>query len=152
MNEAWVEFESAIEPLVWGKSTYTVMPVPTELEAAARAAGTRRVAGTIDGVEVNVGLNRAERDGPSFIYAAAPMQRRLGAEPGDRLRCRLHPVDPDLVPIPGDVEQALTAAARLDAFEALSPADRRRRLQPIEAAVRPPTRASRIAALVRDLG
>jgi hypothetical protein len=148
-----VEFDAVLEPLVWGRNTYTIIRVPRELEDAAAAWPTRRVEGEIEGVEVNLGLNRAE---PSvleapFLYAGASLQRRLGLEPGEVARCRLRPADPDEVPLPDDVREALEDADALDAFELMSPGRRRRALAEIELAAKAETRARRVAALVRDL-
>jgi hypothetical protein len=147
----WVEFDAVVEVLLWGRSTYTVIRLDAALEAAAKAAGTRRVEGTIDEVPVNVGVNRADVLPDAFMYAGKGLQRRLGARPGDVVACRLRPADPDDVPLADDVHRALADAGRLDAFQRKPPADRRRLLQPVEEAARPETRRQRIAALLRSL-
>ena len=105
----------------------------------------------VEDVEVNVGLNRADVLPDAFSYAGKALLRRLGARPGDVVRCRLRPVDPDVVPVPEDVASAVDAAGATAAFEALRPAERRRRLHPVADAARDDTRARRVAALVRDL-
>lgn len=147
----WVEFDSLIEVLPWGRNVYTIIRLEKALETAAKAAGTRRVEGTIDGVPVNVGVNRADVVSDAFVYAGKGLQRRLDARPGDVVSCRLRPADPDGVPLADDVHRALADADRLDAFQRKRPADRRRLLQPIEDAARPETRQQRIAALLRSL-
>ncbi|VXC28563.1 YdeI/OmpD-associated family protein [Nocardioides sp. AX2bis] len=147
----WVEFDTLVEPLPWGRNVYTVLRLDELLVDAATAAGTRRLKGDIEGVAVNVGLNRADVLPEAFMYAGKALQRRLGVTPGDVVRCRLRPADPDHVPVPDDVRAALEAAGRLGAFEQRSPPDRRRLLQPVEDAARPETRVRRVAALVRDL-
>jgi len=147
----WVEFDALVEVLPWGRSSYTIIRLEQALVKAARAAGTRRVEGTIDDVPVNVGVNRANVLADAFIYAGKGLQRRLGARPGDVVSCRLRPADPDEVPLADDVHRALADADRLDAFQRKRPADRRRLLQPIEDASRPETRQQRIAALLRSL-
>lgn len=38
----------------WGRPTYTVIGMPEDLVEAARNLGTRRVAGELDGVAVNL--------------------------------------------------------------------------------------------------
>ncbi|HYO18576.1 MAG TPA: YdeI/OmpD-associated family protein [Dermatophilaceae bacterium] len=153
MNEAtpWVEFDAVIEVLPWGRNAYTIIRLEKALELAARAAGTRRVEGTIDDLPVNVGVNRADVLPDAFMYAGKGMLRRLGARPGDVVSCRLRPADPDEVPLADDVHGALADAGRLAAFQRKNPPDRRRLLQPIEDAAKPETRQQRIAALLRSL-
>lgn len=114
-------------------------------------AGTRRAEGTIDEVAVNVGLNRADVLPTSFIYVGKSLQRRVGVTPGDVVRCRLRPADPDEVPIPEDVRRALADAGRLGAFERRTSSERRRLLQPVDDAATPSTRQRRTAALLDSL-
>lgn len=147
----WVEFDAVVEAVVWGRSVYTIIRLDKALETAAKAAGTRRVEGIIDGLPVNVGVNRADVLEDAFMYAGKGLQRRLSARPGDLVSCRLRPADPDDVPLADDIQRALVDAQRLDAFQRKTPADRRRLLQPIEEAARPGTRQHRIAALLRAL-
>ena len=99
----WVELTALLEAMPWGRSIYTILRVNRSLEEAARAAGTRRVEGTIDDVPVNVAVNRADVLPDAFIYAGKPLQRRLGARPGDLVHCRLRPADPDDVLLAEDV-------------------------------------------------
>jgi hypothetical protein len=148
---AWVEFERLVEVLPWGRNLYTVIRLDPALVSAATRAGTRRVEGTIDDVPVNVGLNRADVIADPFMYVGPALQRRVGVAPGDLVVCRLRPADPDDVPLPDDVRRALVDAGRLDAFQKVRPAQRRRLLQPIEDAVKPATRSQRIAAVLRSL-
>lgn len=147
-------FDAVLEPLEWGRNVYTVIRVPAALEAAAAGWPTRRVTGTVEGVEVNLALNRADADLllEPFLYAGTSLQRRTGLRPGDVATCVLRPADPDLVPVPDDVRAALVAVDRLATFEARRPAERRRLLVPIEDAAREETRARRVAALVASLG
>jgi hypothetical protein len=147
----WVEFDAVIEVLPWGRSTYTIIRLEQVLADAAKGAGTRRIEGTIEGVSVNVGVNRADVLPDAFIYVGKGLQRRLGTRSGDVVSCQLRPADPDDVPLADDVRHALVDADRLDAFQRKRPADRRRLLQPIEEAARPETREQRITALLRSL-
>ena len=148
---AWCEFDALIESMPWGRNVYTVLRLDAALETSARSAGTRRVEGTVEDVVVNVGLNRADIIPEAFMYVGKGLRRRLGAGPGDVVRCRLRPADPDAVPLPDDVRRALVEAGRLTAFERRSPAARRRLLQPLDDAAQAPTRGRRLAALVRLL-
>lgn len=145
------EFDAVLEPLVWGRSTYVVLRLPDEVVEAAATVGTRRVAGTVDDVAVNLAVTRADVIDTPFLWAGAGLRRRLGAGAGEVVRCRLDPVDPDHVPVPDDVIEALAAAGVEGAFLTLRPAERRTRLVPVDDAARPETRARRIAELVSSL-
>ena len=147
----WIEFDAVVEVLPWGRNVYTVLRLDESLAAAAKGFETRRVEGTIDGVQVNVGVNRADVLPDAFMYVGKALQRRIGAGPGDLVHCRLRPADPDDVPLADDVQAALADAGRIDAFRRNTPAQQRRLLQPIEDAVRPATRQQRTAALIRSL-
>ena len=141
-----------LEQILWGRARYVVIRSPAALEESARACGTRRVAGTLDGVEVNLAINRAPVLSEAFLWAGASLQRRLRLEAGDPVQGRLAPVDPSVVPLPDDVAAALHDPAVRAAWDQLTPAVRRQRLAPIEAAAKPETRARRIDEAVRALG
>lgn len=113
----WVEFDAALEPLEWGDGTYVIVVLPEALADAASGARTRRLEGTLDDVEVNVGLTRLDRVGPYFCAGPA-LRRRLGVDVGDAVRCRLRPADPDRVPVADDVASALEGAGVSARFEA----------------------------------
>ncbi len=151
-REAWLEFDALVELLDWGRNTYTILRLTGDLEAAARSARTRRVEGTIEDVPVNVGVNRADVVPDAFMYVGKSMRRRLDVRPGDVVRCRLRPADPDEVPLAEDVRAVLADSGRLKVFLGLSPAERRRLLATIEDAATSPTRERRVRALVRTLG
>ncbi|MBT0566228.1 YdeI/OmpD-associated family protein [Williamsia sp. CHRR-6] len=148
---AWFEFDAPLELLPWKAHTYPILRLPGDLVAAAKVEKTRRIEGTIDGVEVNLGINRTDVTPDSFIYLGRGQQRRLQVEVGELLSCRLRPVDPDIVPVPQDVADALATAGRTAAFERIRPAQRRRMIKPIIDAVRDDTRATRISALIAAL-
>ena len=150
-RSSWFEFDALVEVLPWGRNTYVIIRLDQALALSAKAAGTRRVEGTIDDVPVNVGVNRADVLPDAFMYAGPALQRRIGARPGDLVSCRLRPADPDDVPLADDVQRALADAGRLEVFQSKTAPARRRLLQPIEDAVRPQTRQQRISALVRSL-
>ena len=89
--------------------------------------------------------------GVAFMYVGKGLQRRLGSRPGDVVRCRLRPADPNKVPISDDILQALSDAGLLAAFHRKTPAQRRRLLQPIDEAATSETRQRRTAALLASL-
>lgn len=146
-----VEFDGLVEPLVWGRSTYVILQLPSALVEAAAALGTRRLEGRIEELEVNVGVNRNDEVPAAFMYVGTPLARRLGVRVGDLVRCSLRPADPDLVPLPEDVREALQAAGALAAFEARRPPQRRQLLMPIDAAATEATRRRRIGDLISGL-
>ncbi|MFP7762028.1 YdeI/OmpD-associated family protein [Marisediminicola sp. LYQ134] len=140
-----------IRPMPWGSSNYTVIAAPPSLVEAAEALGTRRVAGELEGVEVNVALNRAPVFSGVFIWAGASLLRRLRLEVGDPVTGFLSPIDPDEVPVAGDLAEALADAGRRDVWDGLPPTVRRRHLVPIDSAATEKTRAKRVRALVEGL-
>lgn len=150
-TDEWLTFDAPLEPMAWGRNVYTVVMMPPALAEAAAALKTRRVEGTMNGEDVNLGLNRADITPHAFVYAGKSLQRRLGVGVGAVVECRLRPADPDEVPVPDDVATALADAGGTDAFERLRPAQRRRLLATVEFAASEATRASRIADLVRGL-
>ncbi len=158
MEDVWphlaaaVDVRSFLEPISWGKARYVIIRLPAALEESARVCGTRRIAGVLDEVEVNLAITRAPVVEDAFVWAGASLQRRLRLEPGDPVSGRLAPVDPSVVPLPDDVAVALDDPVLRAAWNALTPADRRQRLASIESAGRPETRARRIDAALRDLG
>lgn len=144
-------FDARLDLMPWGRNVYTVIKVPNELAAWAGRESTRRVEGSLDGLAVNVGLNRADVIPDTFVYVGSGLQQRLGVRAGDVVRCVLAPADPDHVPVPDDVLDALKKAGRRNAFERKPASERRRLLAPVEGAARPATRERRIAALVASL-
>ena len=147
-NAVMHEFDALVEPVHWGRSRYTVIRLPAELVEDAERRGTRRVAGDLDGIAVNLAVTTAPVvDGP-FVYAGASLLRRIGVRAGSPVTCRLAPVDPDDVPLADDVQEALVAANLLGRWETLTPPSRRRRLYAVDSAVSATTRAKRIGELV----
>lgn len=136
--------------MTWGRNAYVVLFVDERLDRAAADARTRRVEGRVDGVEVNLGINKADVADSPFLYVGTALRRRLGARAGDVVTCRLRPADPHH-PVPDDVRAALESAGQQQAFDNLRPAKRRRLLQPVDDAAQPATRQRRIAALVSSL-
>jgi hypothetical protein len=154
MSEEWPllgpahPIEGFVEPMVWGRSNYTVIGVPQTLVDAAADLHTRRVGGQIEGVEVNLALTTAPAREGTFVWAGASLLRRVRLEAGDPVSGWLAPVDPDAVPVPDDVLEALMAAGARERWDSLSPSARRRHLAQIDLAATAATRAKRIATLV----
>ncbi|QZY29291.1 YdeI/OmpD-associated family protein [Nocardioides coralli] len=147
-----IGFDGLVEPLEWGRSTYTVLRVPPELVSAARDRGTRRVAGTIEGGRVNLALTTAPVIDDHFVWFGRTLQRRLGVAVGEPVRAELGPVDPDVVELPDDVASALAEAGCRPAWDDLPAGRRRSLLYRVESAGTERTRRSRIAELVVEVG
>lgn len=151
MPTDWVEFEGRVEPLLWGRATYTILPLPPRIAADLQARGAKRVEGEINDHPVNLALARAPvAEGP-FLWAGQSLLDRLGVAPGEVLEVRLRPAPDDRVDTPDDIAAALRAAGQTAAWEALTPGKRRGLLYQIDTAKTAPTRTKRIAALIQTL-
>jgi hypothetical protein len=146
----WVTFEGAVEPVAWGRATYTILRLPPD--AAAALADARRVEGEIAEHPVNLAVSRAPVVEGPFLWAGRSLLDRVGLAPGAPVEVRLRPAPDDAVDTPEDVADALRGAGVLDAWEALTPGKRRGLLYKIDTARTEPTRRKRVAALVADLG
>lgn len=146
---AWVAFEGAVEPLIWGRATYTILRLPPEVETTL--AGARRVEGEIADHPVNLAVSKAPVVDGVFLWAGRSLLDRVGIAPGEVVEVRLRPVDDDVVETPDDLASALHASDRFADWMALSPGRQRSLLYPLSTAKRPETRVRRIAALVQKL-
>jgi hypothetical protein len=145
----WVTFEGRVEPLTWGRSTYTILRLPDQV---TRALGkTRRVEGEIAEHPVNLALSRAPVVDGVFLWTGQSLLDRIGLHPGEPVEVRLRPAPDDRVDLDPDVEAALRSGAVLDRWTALTPGKRRGLLYQIATAKTDPTRQKRIARLIEDL-
>lgn len=145
----WVSFEGVVEPVVWGKATYTLLRLP---DWAVDALGpAKRVEGEINEHWVNLALSRAPVVEGVFLWAGQSLLDRLGIAPGEPLDVRLRPAPDDQVDTPEDVAAALRAAGVTAEWEALTAGKRRGLLYQIGTAKTAPTRAKRIDAMIRGL-
>lgn len=147
----WVEFEGRVEPLSWGKATYTILRLPPAVAAALSAGGARRVEGEINDHAVNLALSRAPVVEGIFLWAGASLLDRLGVAPGDWLQVRLRPAPDDLVDTPEDMAFALRSAGVTAVWDGLTAGKRRGMLYQVNSAKTEKTRAKRIAALIAAL-
>jgi Bacteriocin-protection, YdeI or OmpD-Associated/Domain of unknown function (DUF1905) len=145
----YVTFEGRVEPIVWGRSTYTILRVPDDVVAVL--AGARRVEGEINDHPVNLALTRAPVVEGVFLWTGQSLLERVGIVPGEVLEVRLKPAPDDQVDVPDDVLAALRAAGVMAGWEALTPGRRRGMLHQVNTAKTAVTRAKRIAALVAGL-
>lgn len=142
----YVAFDGQIEPIQWGKSTYTILRLPPEIANAL--SGAKRVEGEFNDHPVNLAITKAPVvDGP-FLWAGKSLLDRTGLEPGEPFEARLRPVDPNIVEVPPDVTNALRSSGLLDTWNDLSAGKKRNYLHPIDTAKRAETRANRISKLL----
>jgi len=144
-------FEGAVEPMEWGKSTYTVLRLPPDVTRALLAEGAQRVEGEIADHPVNLAITKAPVIDGVFLWAGKSLLREIGIEPGEVVDVRLRKADPGEVETPDDVAAALRKADRTGAWEALTSGKKRGLLHTVATAKRAETRAKRIAKLVTDL-
>lgn len=145
----WVAFEAVVEPVVWGKATYTVLRLPDAVVEAL--GGAKRVEGEINEHWVNLALSRAPVVEGVFLWAGQSLLDRLGIVPGEVLEVRLRPAPDDQVDTPEDVAAALRAGGMMAEWEALTAGKRRGMLYQIGTAKTAPTRAKRIDAMIQGL-
>jgi Bacteriocin-protection, YdeI or OmpD-Associated len=145
----WVTFEGRVQPLIWGRSTYTILRLP---EAALQALGkTRRVEGEIADHPVNLALSRAPVVEGVFLWTGQSLLDRIGIRPCEPVEVRLRPAPDDRVDLDPDIEAALITGGALTTWESLTPGKRRGLLYQIGTAKTEPTRLKRIRKLVEDL-
>lgn len=150
MSEDWQTFDGVIEPMEWGKNTYTVLRIPDDV-VAALPDGTRRVEGEFGDFPINLALTKASVIDGTFVYTGKALLKESGLEVAEPFEARIRPVDPNLVEMPDDVSAALRAAGRTAAWNSLTPGNQRGRLHAVNAAKRADTRARRIATLISEL-
>ncbi len=147
----WVVFEATVEPVDWGRATYTLMQLPEDAAAALLAQGAKRVEGEINEHPVNLALSRAPVVDGVFLWAGASLLNRLGIVPGEGLEVRLRPAPDDQVETPEDMALALRQADLTAVWDGLTAGKRRGLLYQIGTAKTAPTRAKRIDALIKSL-
>ncbi len=145
----YVTFDARVEPMVWGKSTYTILRVPDHIVDAL--GKTRRVEGEVNDHPINLAITRAPVIDSAFLWAGKAFLAETGLEPGEITEVRLRPAPDDLVEVPPDVTDALRSAGATEVWEALTPGKRRGLLHQVTSAKRAETRVKRISALVASL-
>ncbi|MEX0312301.1 MAG: YdeI/OmpD-associated family protein [Tateyamaria sp.] len=150
MTEDWLWFEGVIEPMEWGKNTYTIVRLPDDISAALPPK-TKRVEGEFGDFPINLALTKAPVIDGIYVYTGKTFLRDSGLEVGQPFDARVRPVDPDIVEVPDDVLVALRGAGRSADWAALSAGQQRSRLHLVNTAKRADTRAKRIAKLIADL-
>ncbi|KIC46372.1 hypothetical protein RA28_00765 [Ruegeria sp. ANG-S4] len=135
----------------WGKSTYTVLPIPDEIAAALKQLGTKRVEIELNDHPFNMALTNSPAISETFVYTGKTILRSAGISPGESIDVRLRKADPKVVEVPNDVISAIRTAALSDTWSALTPGKQRGLLHTVNTAKRAETRVKRIAQLIRFL-
>ena len=148
---AYYKFEAMIEPLDWGKATYTILRVPADVAAALKADGAQRVEGEINDFPVNFRLSTSPEVDGVFLWTGKTTMDTAGIAPFEPLQVRLRKADPDLVETPEDVMAALQAAGNSAIWSALTAGKRRGLLYQVASAKRASTRTRRIEKLIAEL-
>ncbi len=146
----WITFDAQIEPMAWGKNTFTIVHLP-DAAVAALPAGTKRIEGEFGDFPVNLALTKAPVINGVFVYTGKSFLRESGLEPGEVFEARIRPADPNVVEMPEDVAAALRAAGRSADWAALTPGQQRSKLHLVNSAKRADTRTKRIAKLIATL-
>ncbi|MEL6640322.1 MAG: YdeI/OmpD-associated family protein [Pseudomonadota bacterium] len=144
-------FIGRIVPMEWGKSTYTVLPIPDDVSAALFANGAKRVEGEIGDFPINLALTKSPVMGQVFVYTGKSFLRESGISPGEEVEVRMRPAPDQLVETPEDLVFALRQAEMSDRWAALTPGKRRGLIHTVTTAKRPETRAKRIAKILAEI-
>lgn len=148
----YTTFEASIISMEWGSKTYTVLPLPDEIDESLRAQGAKRVEGELNDHPVNLALNRApDVIAQTFLWTGRALLDQIDVAPGECFEARLRPVDPDLVEVPADVTAALRASGVSEAWDSLTAGAQRGHLHRITTAKRAETRVSRIQKLIAEI-
>ncbi|MBD3664616.1 YdeI/OmpD-associated family protein [Sulfitobacter aestuariivivens] len=145
----YITFDARIIPMDWGKSTYTVLPLPDDILVDLGAP--KRVEGEIADAPVNLAVTRAPVIETAFLYTGKTFLKEAGIDPGDRVEVRLRAADPNQVDEPPALTTALRSAALTQEWQRLTPGKRRGLIAPINAARSPKTQAARIARVLAEL-
>ncbi len=147
----WISFEGRIVPMEWGKSTYTVLPIPQEIYQALKEQGAKRVDVELNDSPFNMALTKAPALDHVFVYTGKTVLRDAGIQPGDLIDVRMRKADPDMVDVPSDVQLALRESDVTDLWNALSAGKKRGLLHAVTSAKREATRQARLAKMIAEL-
>ncbi|QUJ75764.1 DUF1905 domain-containing protein [Sulfitobacter albidus] len=93
-----VDFDGRIEPMEWGRNTYTVVRLPEAI--LARLGHPKRVEGEIADHPVNLAVTRAPVLDDAFLYTGKALLKAADIAPGDEITIRLRAADPNHVDTP----------------------------------------------------
>ncbi|WP_419913720.1 YdeI/OmpD-associated family protein [Hoeflea sp.] len=147
----WLSFQGRVVPMEWGRSTYTVLPLPDEIALELEKQNARRVDIELNDHPFNMALTTGPAISGTFVYAGKSILQEVGISPGQEIEVRLRKADPGIVNVPSDVSLAIRAAELVDVWTSLTPGRQRGLLHQITSAKKQETRARRIAQLLQDL-
>ena len=122
--------------------------VPTEVSRALGRRGYVPVKGAINGHEVRATLV-PKADGFHRLFINGEMRKRAGVGEGDSMEIVIE-IDTESreIPMPPDLETALTGRQALEAFVSMTPSHRRELLRYLVDAKTPETRRRRVQRIV----
>lgn len=147
----YLSFEGQVVPMEWGKSVYTVLPIPDQIADTLLSQKAKRVEGEINDHPVNLALTKAPVIDGVFLWAGKALLDEISISPGEVLDVRLRKADDRLVEVDDDVMLAIRQAGASDRWNALTAGKQRGLLHVIGTAKRPETRLKRIAKMIEDL-
>lgn len=150
MNDNWLWFDGVIQPMEWGKNTYTVLRLPDSVTIAL-PDGTKRIEGEFGDFPINLALTKAPVMDGVVVYTGKTFLRDSGLEVGKVFEARIRPVDPNMVDVPDDVLNAIRSAGKIESWAALTSGQQRSRLHLVNTAKRADTRVKRIQKLTSEL-
>lgn len=130
----WLSFTGHIEPMEWGKSTYTILLMPNEIADALKDLGAKGVDLELNDHPFNMALAKSPAISGTFVCAGKAVLRAARISPGQEIEVRPRKADPNSVDVPSDVLSAIRDNALCDAWSILTPGKQRGLLHTIDMA------------------
>ncbi|MEO0771886.1 MAG: DUF1905 domain-containing protein [Pseudomonadota bacterium] len=113
--DEWITFEGQVVPMEWGKSVYTVLPLPGGVSDALDAQGAKRVDVELNDCPFNMALTKAPVIDQVFVYTGKKVLAEAGIEPGELIDVRMRKADQDAVDVPNDLLLAVRQGGVIEA-------------------------------------
>ena len=149
MND-YLSFEGCVRAMEWGKSTYSILPIPTEIASAHAAPAAKRIEVEIKDDPIKPAPTKAPVFDSVFMRTGKSLLRQIGIAPGELPDVRLRKAV-EGVGTPIDVLQALRTVEAPVRWEDLTPGKKRGHLHQTNAAKKAKPRAKRIAKMIAEL-
>ena len=81
--DEWIEFEGRVAPMVWGKSTYTILPIPPDVIDQLALGGGKRVELEITDQSFELALTKAPVLAETFVYTGKRILTATAVTPGN---------------------------------------------------------------------
>ncbi len=144
MLSEWLSFTGRVVLLEWGKSVFTVLPIPDEVAATLASSGAKRIEIELNDHPFNMALTKAPTMTQTFVYTGKSILKETGISPGEEIEVRVCKADPNVVVVPGDVKLAIRGAELNEKWSDLTPGKQRGLLHTVNTAKREETRIRRI--------